>query len=446
VFYSRTALASFRFTDNIYRAPGVERRPPNMNRQTRSPLFLIAAASLALWSFAHAGAQIINQDNVTTSDAESIAPLASPPTVYTWSTTTTGFAWLNASHWTGNAGHYPGVDANSNSIADGASNDVAAFSSMAFAASIVGINFSGSLSNGVSTNTGALGSLTLGAINYLSTTNKSISIGDNSGTAGTLTLTGVTLNNVANTVLANEGSNSLTIAPQIGGGTQDMILALGNPTNNVVQVNRTGGITVTTAIENAGGVAARLTKTGTGTLTLSHANTYSGGTTIRQGALVVTNATGSATGLGKVQVNLGILRGVGKIAGAVTVGNGSNSGATVLGGNSVSPGILTIHSALTFKSFSNYKCALDRGSIKSSEVSALGVIIDSNATFTFVDVGTGALPVGTVFTVINNTSASPISGTFSNLPNGSIFTSNGNNFKVNYTGGTGNDLTLKVVQ
>ena len=188
-----------------------------------------------------------------------------------------------------------------------------------------------------------------------------------------------------------------------------------------------------------------MTKTGTGTLTLSHANTYSGGTTIRQGAIVVTNTTGSATGVGNVQVSLGTLRGVGKIAGTVTIGNGSNSGATVLGGNSVSPGILTIHSALTFKSFSNYKCALDRSSVKASQVSALGVIIGSNATFTFVDVGTGTLPAGTVFTVVNNTSASPISGAFSNLPNGSTFTSNGNNFKVNYTGGTGNDLTLKVV-
>ena len=97
------------------------------------------------------------------------------------------------------------MDANAKSLADGASNDVAAFSSMAFAASIVGINFSPSSSNGVSTNTGANGSLTLGAIDYLSTTNKSISIGDNSGTAGSLTLRGVTLNNVANTVLANEG-------------------------------------------------------------------------------------------------------------------------------------------------------------------------------------------------------------------------------------------------
>ena len=188
-----------------------------MKRRIRLPVSLIAAASLVLWPFAHAVARITDEENQATSTAGPLVALASPPTVYTWNTTTTGFAWLNASHWTGNPGHYPGVDTNGSSTADGTSSDIAAFSSMAFAATIVGTNFSPSSSNGVSTNTGADGSLTLGAIDYLSTTNKSISIGDNSGTAGTLTLTGVTLNNIANTVLANEGPNSLTLAPQIGG-------------------------------------------------------------------------------------------------------------------------------------------------------------------------------------------------------------------------------------
>jgi hypothetical protein len=73
------------------------------------------------------------------------------------------------------------------------------------------------------------------------------------------------------------------------------------------------------------------------------------------------------------------------------------------------------------------------------------VTINSGATFTFVDTGTGTLTVGTVFTVINNTSTSPIAGTFSNLAEGAVFTSNGNNFQASYTGGTGNDLTLTVV-
>ena len=371
---------------------------------------------------------------------------------YTWSTTTTGFAWLNAANWTGNPGHYPGVDANNSSTADGASNDIAAFSSMDFSANILGINFSPSSNKGLTNNTGANGSLTLGAIDYLSTTNKSISIGDNSGSAGILTLTGVTLNGVANTVLANEGSHSLTLAPQIGGGTQDMTLALGNATNDVVQVNGSGGIIISAAIQDGAGVAGSLTKTGPGTLTLSHANTYTGGTTIKKGALVVKNTSGSATGPGAVQVDLGTLRGVGEINGAVTVGTRSSSGAILLAGNSVtSPGTLTINSALTFESLSTYKCVLKRSTSSTGvtavagKVAALGVIINSGVPFTFTDTGTGILPIGMVFTVINNTSASPIAGRFSNLANGLILTSNGNNFKVSYTGGTGNDLTLKVV-
>jgi hypothetical protein len=80
-----------------------------------------------------------------------------------------------------------------------------------------------------------------------------------------------------------------------------------------------------------------------------------------------------------------------------------------------------------------------------STIQALGVTINGKVPFTFVDTGTGTLATGTVFTVIRNTAASPISGTFSNLADGAVFTSNGNNFQASYTGGSGNDLTLTVV-
>jgi len=52
---------------------------------------------------------------------------------------------------------------------------------------------------------------------------------------------------------------------------------------------------------------------------------------------------------------------------------------------------------------------------------------------------------GTVLPVISNTSANPISGAFSNLPDGGIVVVNGNNLQADYQGGDGNDLTLTVV-
>src|SRR5207249_2380328 len=97
-----------------------------------------------------------------------------------------------------------------------------------------------------------------------------------------------------------------------------------------------------------GGTGGSLTKVGKGKLTFTTANTYTGGTTITKGTLLVKNKTGSGTGSGAVQVNVGTLGGTGKINGAVTVGTGSSSGAILLAGTSAtSPGTLTVNNTLT---------------------------------------------------------------------------------------------------
>ncbi|PYK12182.1 MAG: hypothetical protein DME65_04800, partial [Verrucomicrobia bacterium] len=205
-------------------------------------------------------------------------------------------------------------------------------------------------------------------------------------------------------------------------------------------------------IQDEGGVGTgtggSLTKVGRGTLVLSHRNTYNGGTTIQHGTLMVNNKQGSGTGSGPVQVNGGTLAGKGTMVGAVTVGTGISSGAVLSpgyqhGANKL--GALTIQNTLTFKANSTYEVEVNSTNATADEVIANGVTIDSIAQFSFGDIGSTVLPTGTVFMVIDNTAATPIAGTFSNLPDGSTFTSDGNTYHVNYQGGDGNDLTLTVV-
>ncbi|MBA3830877.1 MAG: hypothetical protein H0X34_03080 [Chthoniobacterales bacterium] len=84
------------------------------------------------------------------------------------------------------------------------------------------------------------------------------------------------------------------------------------------------------------------------------------------------------------------------------------------------------------------------GRSRTDQVIANGVTINS-ATIIVQGSGQGALQAGSVLTVLSNTSANPISGTFTNLLDGAILAVNGNNLQANYEGGDGNDLTLTVL-
>jgi hypothetical protein len=108
-------------------------------------------------------------------------------------------------------------------------------------------------------------------------------------------------------------------------------------------------------------------------------------------------------------------------------------------------GVLTIESSLSFGANGSYNWSFDPNSVQADEVRAAGVTIDANARFTALGRRGATLPIGTVFTAINNSSILPISGTFRNLAEGEVITANGNNFQASYEGGDGNDLTLTVV-
>jgi autotransporter-associated beta strand protein len=236
--------------------------------------------------------------------------------------------------------------------------------------------------------------------------------------------------------LTNVSDNSMPIGSLAGNG---MVLLAGHSLsigdNNL-------STTFSGVIQDSGTV----TKVGTGTLTLGGANTYTGGTTVTVGTLRVNNPTGSATGNGPVKVQAGTLGGKGTIAGPVTIGTGSGTGAVLAPSVGVGQlAILTLQRTLTFKADGTYAYKLNTNNASADQLIAHRVSIQSGAQFSFQPLGNRRLPIGSIFTAISNTSANPIAGTFANLPDGSTFTAGRNNFQVSYEGGDGNDLTLTAV-
>ncbi|MDQ3200150.1 MAG: hypothetical protein M3Q46_13385, partial [Verrucomicrobiota bacterium] len=106
---------------------------------------------------------------------------------------------------------------------------------------------------------------------------------------------------------------------------------------------------------------------------------------------------------------------------------------------------LTLESSLTFKADASYRCRLNLKKAKNDLVTANGVTIESGAQFNFQSVGRGRVRAGKVATVLSNTAATPINGSFANLPEGATLEAGGNTLQVSYHGGDGNDLTLTVL-
>lgn len=126
-----------------------------------------------------------------------------------------------------------------------------------------------------------------------------------------------------------------------GGGTFSIGLFSGGGGAFTVGSNNLS-TTVSGTIKNAGLYAnnpGRLIKTGTGTLTLSGNNTYSGGTVVGNGVIVVDNASGLGLGTGTLSTTgdtFGELRFTnGASAGSVTITNLAHTLQRSLGGRTI---------------------------------------------------------------------------------------------------------------
>jgi hypothetical protein len=140
-----------------------------------------------------------------------------------------------------------------------------------------------------------------------------------------------------------------------------------------------------------------------------------------------------------VNVNGGVLGGVGKIIGAVTANNGGviNAGS--------SPGILGIQGNLALNAGSTLflDVAGDTPGVQHDRVVVTGTVTINSAIITGATTTRPANPI----IVLSNDAADAIAGSrFVGAPNnGDTVRIGGQNFAINYAGGTGNDLTLTTV-
>ena len=250
--------------------------------------------------------------------------------------------------------------------------------------------------------------------------------------AGTLILTG------ANTYTGTTTINTGTL--QVGAAGTTGTLGSGGAVvdNAALSFNRTDALTVGNAISGTGTV----TQAGSGSTTLTSANTYTGGTTVGAGTLFVNNASGSGTGTGTVTVNgTGTLSGSGTISGAVNV---SASGATINPG-ATAGAIGTLNTgALTLSNSSKFSVDMLSGSGNADQINVTGGVNITLASLQLNIPNGTAFAAGDQYTLINNDLADAISGTFSNAAPGTD-TINGYQWIVTYTGGDGNDFVITAV-
>ena len=212
-----------------------------------------------------------------------------------------GTDWLTPANWTGSS--VPG------------STDIAQFG-VNPAGTAVGMSLSAATQQ-------------VGAIEMTSDRILPLTIG-NSGTSltGVLQLNGATVNGVTNTIIRNNSSSLLTIQNNAVTGTLCTLgIALTNPTNNIINADGTGGITITSVISGS----SPLAKTGAGTLSVNAAASNTGLFTLNEGTLIlgVANAisVNNTANASYLTMNGGTLELNGK---GIT---GANRGATINGGS-----------------------------------------------------------------------------------------------------------------
>ena len=133
--------------------------------------------------------------------------------------------------------------------------------------------------------------LSIGAIELSVLRLRPLTVGNSSPTISPLTLNGITVNGIANTILRNASGSDLTIQDNETGSGKIMGIVLANITNNIINVDGSGSITIGCIM--SGNNPLTKSGVGVGVLNLTAPNTYTGTTTINNGILQLNNVGGN---------------------------------------------------------------------------------------------------------------------------------------------------------
>ncbi len=250
--------------------------------------------------------------------------------------------------------------------------------------------------------------------------------------SGTTVITGAAFTGIRNLSAGNGGSTTLSGTLTTTGNQtfhDDVTLAA-----NTTLDAGTGSILLAGVV--SGGFALTPLTSGSGTTTLSGANTNTT-TNVVSGVVILANSSPQTTAF---VVSGGTLRGTGTVGSLTANGTGvlapgASPGTIAAGSLALATGAalqIEIAGATAGTGYDQLVVA------SGGSVNLGGATLGLSATF--------APAADSVLTIVDNQTGDPVSGTFAGLPEGSIVSLDTQDYRISYVGGTGNDVTLTALQ